>query len=696
MTVVLRFATPATATPGPVALRFGANDAPQATEGTLAAQLPAPSLPLALAATGDTYVPAVVIPGTLAAALPPAALSLSLAATLSIRATEGTFAAALPAPTLSLSLTAVGNSVQPGALAATLPPPVLSPLGFAGSASITIDLDLPDADGPRAGLAHHAGIAVAAGLALAQQEMRAAPTPGHAPHAHAAQLVGGTRVQQQQMLPAERPATQRHAHGERLAAVLRPRHADHERTRRHAATRHAHGLPRAAGTHPRHAERIRLRRRVQQRHTYALPTTTRGAAPSHHGQPTAARNRVPHAQALPLPVGFWQGTVLPPPEPPNPPIPYGSPVHLIFWRINDGTHRLRFGNRPPAEPPAGTVVIPIREVYLVINSFALVRADTGESVDVQDFSASLDVDSWCWGWSASLPASLMPLVRSPALGEHVELIATLNGTPLRLVVERLGRDRRFGSAMLRISGRGRAAWLADPHSPIATRYNSAARTAQQLLADALMVNGVSIGWTLDWRIADWLVPAGAWSHTGTYMDAATRLAEAGGGYAQAHDTDQTLIVLPRYPSAPWEWAAQTPDIELPEDVCEVEGIEWQDKPAYNAVWVTGGEAGRRDRIRRAGTAADRTAPTIVDPLATAPEMTRARGLAVLADTGRQAHISLRLPVLPETGIIRPGKLVRYQEGGNTHLGLTRAVQLEQRFPDLWQTIRIETHELEPV
>jgi hypothetical protein len=77
-------------------------------------------------------------------------------------------------------------------------------------------------------------------------------------------------------------------------------------------------------------------------------------------------------------------------------------------------------------------------------------------------------------------------------------------------------------------------------------------------------------------------------------------------------------------------------------------------------------------------------------------MTRARGLAVLADTGRQAHISLRLPVLPETGIIRPGKLVRYTEGGNTHLGLTRAVQLEQRFPDLWQTIKVETHELEPI
>lgn len=363
-----------------------------------------------------------------------------------------------------------------------------------------------------------------------------------------------------------------------------------------------------------------------------------------------------------------------------------------YSRILDPGYGIAVPDGNPPTDPAGTVIVPNLEYYLVINEFSLVRADTAEPVEVTDFSASIDADSWTWGWSASLHADLMPLVRSPALGEHVELIATINGTPLRLVVERMGRDRRFADSRLKISGRGRAAWLSDPHSPISTRYNTQARTAQQLLADALTINNVSIGWSIDWRITDWLVPAGAWSNTGTYIDAATRIAEAGGAYIQAHNTDQTLIVLPRYPVAPWGWGTATPDIEIPEAACEVEGIEWQDKPPYNAVWISGGTGGRRDRIRRTGQAADRPAPTVVDDLATAPEMTRQRGTAVLGDTGRQAHITLRLPVLPETGIIQPGKLVRYTEGSNTHIGLSRSVQIEQRFPALWQTVRIETHE----
>src|SRR5690606_3952756 len=144
------------------------------------------------------------------------------------------------------------------------------------------------------------------------------------------------------------------------------------------------------------------------------------------------------------------------------------------------------------------------------------------------------------------------------------------------------------------------------------------------------------------------------------------------------------------------WDAEDPDITLPEDACEIEGIEWIEKAPYNALWVVGGEAGRKDLIKRGGTAADRPAPTIVDPLATSTTMTRQRGLAVLADTGRQAHISLRLPLLPETGIIKPGLLLDYTENGTTRRGLTRAVSVDHSYPEIWQTVRIETHEHQPV
>jgi hypothetical protein len=554
-----------------------------------------------------------------------------------------------------------------------------------------IALDLIDADGARAAIAQQQGTATARPVVIAQQQMQPARHRSALGHTTAAPLGAACRVVQQQMQRASRASRAVHQHGLRLATRASARHADTIRTRRALHPPHQHGTPTGTPARLPLSEALRIRPPVIARHAHALPLRHAVTARNHQATPTATGRGVPHQHMLPLPVGWWQGTY-PWPEPPPP--PWSGPVVLRFCKLADGTHALRFGPCVVVPPPAG--IIPVLEFYAVINTFTLVRADNGTPVDALDFSASLDVDSWCWGWSATVPAAQMALVRSPALGDHVELIATLNGIALRLVVERIGRDRRFGSSALKVSGRGRAAWLAEPHSPIVTRYNATLRTAQQLLADALTTNGVPIGWALDWRIPGWSVPAGAWSHTGTYIDAATRISEAGGGYVQAHNTDQTLLILPRYPSMPWDWPAATPDIQIPEDACEVEGIEWQDKPSYNVVWISGQESGRRDRIKRAGTAADRPAPSIVDPLATATEMTRARGGAVLGDTGRQAHITLRLPVLPETGIIKPGNLVRYTESGNTHLGLSRAVSVDVGFPEIWQTIKLETHELEPI
>ncbi len=631
------------------------------------------------------------------AAITPPAIALDL----TFRGRERAYLADLHVVTLPLLIVptpAISAHMLPTAHVAVTAAPI-APTPTA-QVDLRQALDLPDADGPgvRAPSAQLNGQAASA-LAVAQQQMLHHRTAARAGHHHGLPRTGAARLPHQSMLTRRRLAGLPHAHGPRITARATAPHADTLRTRRPVTAPHAQAIALRTGTRAPHAEQIRTRNRLQAQHARS-PRAAQGLTVGHHNAlRTVARLEVRWTHADWPKLGRWWPFYQPPSlgAPvvlvcPYTPRPLSCPVVLHWYPIP----------QPPCpeiddpDQPGATVVIPVLEYYLVINTFSLVRASDNEPIEVDGFSASIDADSWTWGWSATLHADLMPLVRSPALGEHVELIATLNGTPLRLVVERMGRDRRFADARLRISGRGRAAWLADPHSPIITRHNTEQRTAQQLLTDALTTNGVPIGWSVDWRITDWQVPAGAWSHTGTYMDAAARIAEAGGAYVQAHNTDQTLIILPRYPAAPWAWSAATPDIQLPEDVVEVEGIEWQDKPAYNAVWVAGGEGGRLDRILRTGTAADRYAQSIVDPLATAPEMTRQRGLAVLGDTGRQAHISLRLPVLPEGGIIQPGQLVRYTENGVQHIGLSRAVTVQHKWPQLWQTVRVETHELEPI
>ena len=326
------------------------------------------------------------------------------------------------------------------------------------------------------------------------------------------------------------------------------------------------------------------------------------------------------------------------------------------------------------------------------NTQSLVRVSDGKEIAGADLRLSIDVDSWVWGWSASVPGRYLPDLLQSA-EDQVELQAEINGHVFRLAVEKVSRDRRFASSRLAVSGRGRAAWLADPYATLSGYGNTEAMLAQQLMADALTENGVSLGWSLDWQITDWLVPAGAWSCTGTPMDACLAIAEAAGAYIQAHPSDQILRVLPRYPAAPWHWSELTPDLALPEDVCVTEGIEWVDKPGYNTVFVAGQQGGVLAHITRAGTDGGTPAPMITDPLIAHADAGRQRGLAILSDTGRQAQISLSLPVLEETGIILPGQLVQYSESGNTHLGLARAVDVTGSFPKVRQTIRLETHVL---
>lgn len=393
------------------------------------------------------------------------------------------------------------------------------------------------------------------------------------------------------------------------------------------------------------------------------------------------------------PPGIW---IPPGPQPPDPCYipPVGDAVHLLFKEAWSGsTHLLFTCGRAPG-PPGGTVVVPIKEVYLVINSAVLIRVDGGVAIPTLSMSMSLDVDSWTWSFNASVPGYALPDIE-PTAGVPVDVQATINGVSYRFIVESISRERTFGRNDLRIGGRGRAAVLDAPYAPIMTFRNTGARTAQQIANDILVDNGVPLGWTVEWNPDDWNVPAGVFNHQGSYISALTSVTDSIAAYLQPHNTAETLRVLSRYPVAPWDWGDVTPDYELPSAVMTREGIEWREKARYNRVYVSGQQVGVQGRVTRGGTAGDYLAPSIVDPLITEAAAARQRGLAALSDTGRIASVSLRMPVLAETGIIPPGKFVSYVDGGIERIGITRSVSVDVGLPEIWQVIGVETH-VEPV
>ncbi|MCE1193307.1 MAG: hypothetical protein LWW96_14265 [Acidovorax sp.] len=383
---------------------------------------------------------------------------------------------------------------------------------------------------------------------------------------------------------------------------------------------------------------------------------------------------------------------VPPVEPPEQPCYDPATVgRLVFTDMWLGDGRLVFVcQRPGQVVPPATVIVPIQRVYMTINNVSLARAD-GEPIPAQSFGMSLDMDSWTWQWSATLHGSALPLITPGPGGEPVQVIVTINGAPYRLLSESYSRERRFGKTTINVKGRGVTALLDVPYSPALNHGNSLARTAHQLMSEVLTINGVPFGWGVDWRMTDWLVPGGLWTHQGSFMSALADIAAAAGGYIQPRDTEQTVIALPRYPAAPWDWGDLTPDFELPSAVVSVEGIEWLRKATYDRVFVSGVADGIEGRIKRAGTAGTLVAPSVTHPLITDMEAARQRGIAELGNTGVQAHISLRLPVLESTGVIKPGALVRYVDGSTTHLGYVRATSLEWSSPTLRQVLSVETH-----
>lgn len=344
---------------------------------------------------------------------------------------------------------------------------------------------------------------------------------------------------------------------------------------------------------------------------------------------------------------------------------------------------------PPGPTPDehGTWVVPILQAYIMINETFLTRVSDGAAIPCLGMRLSLDVDSWTWSFSGSVPFIAYSLLADGP----TEVEAAINGTPIRLVIESMQRTRVFGKDALAINGRGRNAELGDPYSPVLNFAATSTRTAAQLAGDVLTENNVPLPWTIDWQLDDWLVPAGAWALQATRIDAIRAIAAAAGGYVQPHDTDQVLRILHRYPVAPWEWSTMTPDFQLPAQAIQQEGVEWVKRPDYNRVFVVGQSVGVRGDITRAGTAGDIEAGMIVDALATAAEAVTQRGRAVLSDTGAQAHYTLRLPVLEESGLIVPGKSVRYVEGTAQRIGLVRSIGVDVAPGQVWQTIKVETH-----
>ena len=352
-----------------------------------------------------------------------------------------------------------------------------------------------------------------------------------------------------------------------------------------------------------------------------------------------------------------------------------------------------------AKEDDGTNPQPQTGVIFVTNSVSLTRSDDGREIKLLGFSVGIDSNSYAWSFSATVPLSELSKVdtaREPRIGVDF----TCNGNLWRFILDDCSDSVSFGESSLTIKGKSRAMLLAHPYATQRGFKFDTAMSARQIADAELNRNGVASGFTLDWQLAGvngWNVPANTYSYTGkTPINSLQWIAEAAGGFINADMSTDVLHVLAHYPVPSWEWAAQTPSINLTQSLITSRSRGRVNKPSYNGVLLYGEhDTSFGGLIKRIGTSGGYQPPMITSDLITDQFAAISRGKMILSDTGDIGNIGISMPLHADIGVLKPSTLIGVNDG-ESWVGMVRGTTITGRLSsnralEIDQSIDVERH-----
>lgn len=338
-------------------------------------------------------------------------------------------------------------------------------------------------------------------------------------------------------------------------------------------------------------------------------------------------------------------------------------------------------------------------VIFVTNSVSLVRSDDGREIKLLGFSVGIDSNSYTWSFSATVPLSELSKVDT-AHEQRIGVDFTCNGNLWRFVLDSCDDSVSFGESSLTIKGKSRAMLLAHPYATQRGFKFDTAMSARQIAESELNRNGVASGFTLDWQLAGvngWNVPANTYSYTGkTPINSLQWIAEAAGGFINADMSADILHVLAHYPIPSWEWAAQTPSINLTQSLITSRSRGRVNKPAYNGVLLYGEhDTSFGGLIKRRGTSGGYQPPMVTSDLMTDTAAAISRGNMILSDTGDIGNIGISMPLVADVGVLKPSTLIGVNDG-EQWVGMVRGTTITGRLSsnralEIDQSIDVERH-----
>lgn len=332
----------------------------------------------------------------------------------------------------------------------------------------------------------------------------------------------------------------------------------------------------------------------------------------------------------------------------------------------------------PVDPPSGgeTITVPTKEVYKVQNVITTTLADGTTNIDIANVSLNFDSDSHSWNWSGDLlEESQVDSLRPAANGTGVIIHVTINGKTWHLLVEKTTTNRTFNRNVIGLSGRGISALLGAPYLPQNSVEINSVMSNQQI-AESFLPSG----WTLQWGLATWNIPANAYSHQNlTPLQALHKVVQECGGMLVPQTNAQVIKVVKRYPVLPWQFNVVSPDLVVPDDII----VQLTEEPVStygaNAVHVHGFENGGSQAFCRiTGSAGDRLAPTVSSNVITDSVAARAAGERALAGAYPQPKTK-SIQTIMDGGttidLVEPGVFVEFVIGAVQDRGIVNTVSI---------------------
>jgi len=374
---------------------------------------------------------------------------------------------------------------------------------------------------------------------------------------------------------------------------------------------------------------------------------------------------------------LWKGV-----QPYTRPNGVNAPVSQPRWEC---------GFTPVPEQPWVVPTIPVQRTYIVIHSISVTRLSDGLPIDVESISLSLDADSWAWQFSANLVGkNALNAVKPSGLGEPITLVVAINGTSWHVLVEDWSENRSFANRSISVQGRGISAELADPYQLPSSGTTTQNWDVRQLIENHLPLGS---GWTVSWAtdLANWQVPAGAWSWQNQSPIAAINDIAQQVGMVVVPDTGtKNLHVQPRYKFMPWQYEAETPDLIVPDAAILSYQMQAAIPAQANAVYVHGEEVGGIiGHCVKDGTAGDKVLPAYGSKLITHTDGAYLAGSRLLAGQYQQPEVrSVTMTMGGAFPLGQIGQLMRVTVEGSNHHGIINSVSIQVNNTSVRQTLTI--------